>query len=116
MRKVKVTPLVINASGMFDDKMIIDFSSGDGFSLPKGLTFNGTVAKSETLQFTGSNSDDLLRLSFAGNVAMEQGLGIFVRDVELLSFDGKSGTDAIEIIGADWLAEFEKLALLELRK
>ena len=98
--------LVINASGMFDDKMIIDFSSGGGFSLPKGLTFNGTVAKSETLQFTGSSGDDVLRLNFTTNVAMEQGLGISVRDVETLSFNGGMGTDSIEIIGADFDSTF----------
>ena len=92
--------LVVNASGAFDDKLTVDFASGGGFSLDKGLEFVGNALKSETLTFVGSNGDDTLWLNFGDASTWKNGLGITVRDVNTLSFDGKSGTDAIEVIGS----------------
>ena len=94
--------LVINASGIFDDKLTIDFASGGGFSLSKGVAFVGSTAKTETLTFIGSSSDDKLRLNFGNTSIWEGGLGISARDVETLSFNGGAGSDAIDVIGPEY--------------
>jgi hypothetical protein len=92
-----VAGLVVNASTMRNDVLTVDFSSGGTFTLAEGLHFKGNAQKTNTLNLNGTDGNDHVVFSDAGNDF--NALPLILENVNIVHFDGGEGEDTAFLDG-----------------